>query len=135
MWSCCEKTLCLWSTDTGAWLGKIESTSGNRDMEEDMWPSAAAISMYSGGGSAYAFEDVTPPGSISPSDSNLRINSNRVCPCCIGISCPALSAHRALLCQQIVPCSIGMHHETPVLVGTSSGRAVHMKSVRIYRTL
>ena len=31
MWSCSGKTMCLWSADTGAWLGKI---GGDRELEE-----------------------------------------------------------------------------------------------------
>lgn len=67
MWSCCGKTLCLWSTDTGAWLGKIETSRGNRDFEEDR--SISAINLVSG--------DNEEDASATTGDSNLQINSNK----------------------------------------------------------
>jgi hypothetical protein len=47
MWSCSGKTMCLWSADTGAWLGKI---GGDRELEEA--PTASSGSGFFEGGVA-----------------------------------------------------------------------------------
>jgi len=54
VWSCSGKTLCVWSADTGAWLGKI---GGDRELEEaplpmpsafGEWPSSDSMSSFTG---------------------------------------------------------------------------------------
>lgn len=73
MWSCCGRTICLWSADTGAWLGKIDGRVGNREIEEDLAPA--------GRGSVnpvvtHPYDDHSPSGSFS--DGHVRINSDKV---------------------------------------------------------
>lgn len=76
MWSCCGKTICLWSADTGAWLGKIAGNAGNRDLDEDLIP--ATRSSITPALGQPRDNDHSPSGSFS--DGHVRINSDEVPP-------------------------------------------------------
>ncbi len=76
MWSCCGKTICLWSADTGAWLGKIAGNAGNRDLDEDLIPATRSSITPALGQSRD--NDHSPSGSFS--DGHVRINSDEVPP-------------------------------------------------------
>ena len=61
VWSASGKTLCLWSAETGAWLGKI---GGDRDLEEATPPLGLDF-----GGDSFSGSDHGGP---------LRIDSSKV---------------------------------------------------------
>jgi hypothetical protein len=97
MWSCSGKTICLWSADTGAWLGKI---GGDRELEET--PAASQASFFEGG-SGIAHARDAEYGSFS----DQQINSAKV--------------QRWVLCCSCLPsCLPGQHTLSAQALGVIS---------------
>lgn len=67
MWSGSGKTLCLWSADTGAWLGKI---GHDRDLEEPPPPVPNVMPSYDSAESLSSFSGET--------GAHIRISSSKV---------------------------------------------------------
>lgn len=75
MWSCSGKTMCLWSADTGAWLGKI---GGDRELEEAPTASPGSGFFEGGVGSGSLHGRDAEAASFSSELGGRQINSAKV---------------------------------------------------------
>lgn len=73
MWSCSGKTICLWSADTGAWLGKI---GGDRELEEA--PAHSQGSAFFEGHSGAVRDEFASFSSEHEGGGHQQINSAKV---------------------------------------------------------